>query len=117
MRILIALIFAVFTMPAFASQLQLLVTYENGCGDFARWQREVAPGYARSQAGQNAPLLAVNMQGPWPDGLTLAQNPKQTPTFILLRNGQEVGRFAGYRSAAGFQSQLLQLLKRDSAGQ
>ncbi|WBU59768.1 thioredoxin family protein [Paracoccus albus] len=98
---------------AAASNLQLLVAHDTSCGDFARWQSEIGPGYAESNVGRAAPLLSVNIQGPWPNGLALASAPRQTPTFILLRNGQEIGRIEGYGDANRFLAQLNSLMKQD----
>ena len=93
-----------------AGSLQLLVAHDAACGDFARWQREIGPGYGASAAGRAAPLLEVAMDGPWPDGLALASRPRQTPTFILVDDGREIGRIEGYGDAAGFQARLTRLL-------
>lgn len=100
---------------ASAGSLQLLVTHDAACGEYARWQREVAPTYASTAEGRAAPLLSVNTDGPWPNGLALASRPKATPTFILIDDGRELGRIEGYGDAASFRTRLARLLHQGGA--
>ena len=93
------------------SGLQLLVAYDNSCGEYSRWQQEIGPGYGASAEGRAAPLLAVNMEGPWPDGLVLGNRPRLSPTFVLVRNGLEIARMEGYRDPADFNARLGQMLQ------
>ena len=52
--------------------------------------------------GRAAPLLVVDRDGPYPDGLALARRPWLTPSFILLQGGIEIARFEGYPGAGKF---------------
>lgn len=97
---------------ASAGALQLLVTHDAACGDFARWQREIGPSYATTPEGRAAPLLEVRTDGPWPDGLALASRPRATPTFILVDDGREIGRIEGYGDANRFHAGLSRLLRQ-----
>ena len=97
---------------ASAGSLQLLVTHDAVCGDFARWQREIGPSYAATPEGRAAPLLEIQTDGPWPDGLALASRPRATPTFILVDDGREIGRIEGYGDAARFRAALSGMLQR-----
>lgn len=119
MRVIIALLLVAFCAflsgQASAASLRLLAAHDASCGDFARWQSEVGPSYAATAEGRVAPLLSVNMQGPWPDGLALDSRPRQTPTFILIRDGQEIGRIEGYGEKERFFSQLSDLLRKDGS--
>lgn len=81
---------------AAATGLQLLMVRRRGCVYCAQWDREIAPVYARHPEGRAAPLLMVDRDGPWPDGLVLARRPWLTPTFILLQGGVEQVRVEGY---------------------
>lgn len=85
-----------------APRLQLLMVRRRGCVYCAQWDREIAPVYAAHPEGRAAPLLVVDRDGPFPDGLALARRPWLTPTFILLRGGVEVTRFEGYPGAKAF---------------
>lgn len=85
-----------------APGLRLLMVRRRGCVYCAQWDREIAPVYAAHAEGRAAPLLQVDRDGPFPDGLALARRPWLTPSFILLRDGVEVTRFEGYPGAERF---------------
>ena len=82
--------------------LRLTMVRRPGCVYCAQWDREIAPVYASRPEGRAAPLFTVDVDGPYPDGLALDRRPWLTPTFILLRGGQEVMRFEGYPGADKF---------------
>lgn len=88
----------------------LLMVEAPRCPFCAAFRREVLPGYAAHPLGKAAPLTAVPIDGPWPDGLALAAAPYASPTFILLDNRMEVGRFEGYDSPGTFWRALGALL-------
>lgn len=90
--------------------LALLLVESPGCPFCAAFRREVLPGYAARAEGRAAVLVPVPLDGPWPDGLALAQAPHATPTFILLRDRVEIGRFQGYESPDWFWRELGALL-------
>ncbi|RMC30322.1 SoxS protein [Paracoccus alkanivorans] len=69
---------------------------QEGCIYCEAWDREIGPGFAKSSEGLRAPLLRVDIDGPWPDGIALERRPTITPTFILLREGAELSRLEGY---------------------
>ena len=94
--------------------VRLLMIDQRGCAYCARWDREIGPGYDRSKEGRRAPLMRVDIDGPWPDGLALARRPTMTPTFILLRNGQEISRLEGYPGAHYFYPLIDDMLDRVS---
>ncbi|MBK4214664.1 SoxS protein [Paracoccus caeni] len=81
-----------------------------GCLYCLAWKRQIGPGYAESAAGRVAPLVVVDMDGPYPDGLALARRPVVTPTFVLMRNGMELGRIEGYSRPDAFYPALETLL-------
>ncbi|AGT09735.1 thioredoxin family protein [Paracoccus aminophilus] len=105
--------------PAFAGAplsrgVRLLMVVSRGCPFCAAWRREVGPGYASSTLGRIAPVAEVDLDGPWPDGLVIGARPDRTPTFILLRDGQEIDRLIGYDGPDSFRLALRGLLR--SAG-
>ena len=101
---------ALMTLPAAADPLRLLMVEKDGCIYCQAWDRNIGPGYAASDAGRAAPLMRVDIHGPYPDGLALARRPFVTPTFILLDGGSEVGRLEGHMTAAQFWPALNALL-------
>ncbi|MDF3854691.1 SoxS protein [Paracoccus sp. P2] len=95
---------------AAAAGLQLLMVRRRGCVYCAQWDREIAPVYGRHTEGRAAPLLLVDRDGPWPDGLVLARRPWLTPTFILLQGGVEQVRVEGYPGRERFFEVLRDML-------
>lgn len=102
--------------PVAASGMQLLMVEQRGCVHCRAWDREIAPGYAATPEGRAAPLLRVNIRGPWPDGLALDRRPYVTPTFILLRDSQEMARIEGYPGSGRFYPMMAAMLRGAGAG-
>lgn len=103
--------------PAQAAEL---VMFERpGCGYCARFDREVAPIYAKTEEGQRAPLRRMEMamgfgalSGSKAEDFTLASPVRFAPTFVLVDQGREIGRITGYMSDEAFFG-LLDALTRD----
>lgn len=79
-----------------AVPLRMMMVDQRGCVYCARWDAEIGPGFTASAEGKAAPLLRVDIDGPWPDGIVLESRPVITPTFILLDRGVELARVEGY---------------------
>lgn len=79
-----------------AVPLRMMMVDQRGCVYCARWDAEIGPGFTASAEGKAAPLLRVDIDGPWPDGIVLDSRPVITPTFILLDRGVELARVEGY---------------------
>lgn len=90
--------------------LKLLMVRRDGCVYCNAWEAEIAPGYAKNPLGQRAPLIRVDVKGPYPDGLVLDRKPWVTPTFILLNDGQEIERYEGYPGKDRFYAVLTQMI-------
>lgn len=91
--------------------VQLMMVTARHCAYCAAWKAEIGPGYAASLAGRIAPIFEVDLDGPYPDGLALDRKPWITPSFILLRNGAELGRIEGYVGQRHFHPVLEALLR------
>lgn len=103
---------AAITAPDWQAQpLRLMFVERAGCIYCARWDAEIGPGFARSDEGRAAPLLRVDIDGPWPDGIVLDSRPAITPTFILLQRGIELGRVEGYVGADYFYPVLIDMMQ------
>lgn len=89
---------------------RLMMVEARGCRNCAAWRREIGPAYGRSREGSAAPLLVVDIDGPWPDGLVLGRRPAVTPTFVLLRRGSELARLEGYPGNLRFYPLLSNML-------
>ena len=82
------------------------------CGYCAKFRSELADVYARSAPGQVAPLRRVSAFKKWPADLAGVTRTPFAPVFIVVDDGREVGRFAGYNGAEGFWNRLEPLIAR-----
>jgi hypothetical protein len=90
----------------------LLMLERDGCLWCARWRAEVGDAYPKTAEGRRAPLRTVDLGEPWPEDLAGVRPEALTPTFILLRDGVEVGRLRGYAGEDFFWPMLADLLAR-----
>lgn len=90
-----------------------LVMFERaGCTWCLRWDREVAPLYDKTDEARLLPLRRINLDRAKPNGLLLASPVIFTPTFVIIDDGQEVGRITGYANDDAFWGLLGNLLSR-----
>lgn len=101
-------------LPALAAT-ELLMFEQAGCIYCARWHAEVGPEYPITDEGRAAPLRSVQLRDGIPAGMELASRPVFTPTFVLVRDGVEVGRIEGYPGEDFFWPLLGQLIARAGA--
>lgn len=96
-RVALALIGSLALIPGMAAAaVELLMFEQPGCVYCARWDAEVGPEYPLTDEGKAAPLRRLQLRAPLPEGINLRAQPAFTPTFILIRDGQEIGRIEGY---------------------
>lgn len=96
---------------ASASGLALIMVDEPGCVYCRKWDAEIGGGYPKTAQGHFAPLVKVRRKSSELSGF----NPViYTPTFILVRRGEELGRITGYPGREYFYAELDTLLS--SAG-
>jgi thioredoxin-related protein len=95
---------------------ELVMVDSKACAYCNKFRREVAGDYVKSDAGRIAPLRTVYARKKWPEDLAAVTPADQTPVFILVEDGQEIGRFPGYTGVKAFWSHLNPLLaKLDTA--
>jgi len=92
-----------------AGEVRLYLLEDTGCPYCARWTAEVQPGYLRSPEGAFAPLIRRYRTDP---AVSRFARVNYSPTFILVRGDQEIGRIVGYMGADLFWTQLDELLKK-----
>ncbi|MDB6176835.1 twin-arginine translocation signal domain-containing protein [Paracoccus sp. Z330] len=95
-----------------AAPVRLMMVEAKGCIYCAAWNREIGPGYPASAEGRAAPLLRLDIDGAWPNGIALERRPTITPTFILLRRGAELARIEGYPGDQFFYPVIAQMMTR-----
>lgn len=93
----------IFTASAaLADTFELLMFERAGCVYCARWDQEVGPAYPLTPQGKQAPLRRISLDEGQPKGLGLTTPVRFSPTFVLMKDGQEAGRITGYMSDAMF---------------
>lgn len=97
-------------LPALAD-LTLLMVEQRGCAYCRMWNNDIAPIYPKTAEGSVAPLRRVDLHAGWPDDITVTSKPRFTPTFVLLRDGQEIDRLEGYPGEDFFWGLLLRMLE------
>ena len=94
MRLLIAL--ALIWLAALPGRADELVMVDQpGCYWCETWEKEIGPIYPKTAEGQAAPLRPYMLRSETPD-VTFDRRVHFTPTFILIKDGQEQGRIEGY---------------------
>lgn len=96
-----------WSLPAFA--VELVMVEQTGCHWCAKWNEEIGPIYPKTPEGVRVPLRRVDLHK-LPDDLTFTSRPVFTPTFVLVQDGQELGRMEGYAGDEFFWFLLGQLI-------
>jgi hypothetical protein len=91
---------------------ELLMFDDSGCVWCRRWTAEIGPGYPRSPEGVQAPLRRIPIRNQANAGVALARPVNATPTFVVVEDGQEVGRLEGYAGRDFFYPMLDELLRK-----
>lgn len=98
--------------PAGASAAELIMTNQRSCSYCAKFERELGNVYDQTEAGRIAPLRRVSALKKWPADLAGVTPARATPIFIVVEDGREVGRFAGYVGEEGFWRRLKPILAK-----
>lgn len=93
---LVALALSSLAAAAPLKAAELIMFEQAGCVWCAKWNEEIAPAYAKSAEGKIAPLRRVDIHAPLPEDLSGIRIERFTPTFVLVENGEEIGRMRGY---------------------
>jgi hypothetical protein len=102
---------AMAALPARASDVTLYMIEQHGCIYCMTWDREVGDAYHLTAEGRAAPLTRLDLRAAVPEGVSFARKPQFTPTFILVRDGQELSRIEGYPGEDFFWGMLGVMLK------
>ena len=93
------------------AEMTLLMAEEDGCMWCARWDREVSEIYPKTPEGRAAPLRRIDIRDADQEDFNLLRPLHYTPTFVLLDDGNEIGRIEGYPGEDFFWGLLGMLLK------
>ncbi len=92
-RLALALLLGCAFVPATAADL--VMVEQRGCHWCAQWNEEISHIYPKTDEGKRAPLRRVDLRD-LPDDVEFTSRPVFTPTFVLVEDGQELGRIEGY---------------------
>lgn len=76
--------------------LELIAFEAPGCNYCPVFRRDVAPSYTASRVGKSAPLRFIDLNDEAAASFALASPVTMVPTVVLVRDGVEIGRVAGY---------------------
>lgn len=89
---------------------ELLMFTRKHCPYCVLWERQVGPIYPKTDEAKIAPLRRIDLDDPTAQPPSLTPVVTFTPTFVLMQDGREVGRFSGYGDDLTFWSVLGTLL-------
>ena len=115
LRVFLSLVFLGFATVPGDAETRLMMFEQAGCSYCAAWNAEVAPEYPKTDEGKAAPLWRQDLRADLPEGVMLISPPVFTPTFVLLQDGQEVGRIEGYPGEDFFWPLLAQMIAQTKA--
>jgi hypothetical protein len=91
---------------------ELIMFEQAGCAWCETFDREIAPIYPKTEEGRRAPLRRVSIDNPVPPDLAFIEVQRIAPVFVLIHNGQEIGRIRGYPGEDHFWGLLGELMKK-----
>ena len=91
---------------------ELIMLEQDGCHWCEMWDEQIAPIYPKTTEGKRAPLRRVDLFAPLPEDLTHLSMGRYTPTFILVHEGEEIGRIRGYPGEDFFWGLLEQMMAK-----
>ncbi len=94
-----------------AEDAELIMVDRAGCPYCIAWKDQIGPAYPNTDLGKYAPLRIVDIRDGAPDGVSFSRPALFTPTFILIRDGQELGRIEGYPGEDFFWGLLEKLMR------
>jgi hypothetical protein len=112
-----AVLLAALLTPLAAQAAELVMFTQKGCVWCARFERDIAPAYDKTDEGKRAPLRRVDIRQPMPPDLASIVRERFTPVFVLVNEGREIGRIRGYPGDTFFWGLLAGLLERMDRGE
>jgi len=98
--------------PASDGGVQLIVLEVKDCFACDLVRQHIQPAYARSPQSREVPLRYIDLNAVDAESLGLAGPVTIVPTIVLMRDGQEVSRIAGYTGPAIFFEAVEHMLAR-----
>ena len=98
-----------------AGPTELIMFEADGCSWCERWNEEIGVLYDKTDEARVAPLRRVDLDDERPADLTFVRGVVFTPTFVVIRDGREIGRIVGYPGEEFFWPLLGDVLKKLNA--
>lgn len=98
---------AAIVEPAGPTGVRLFMVEDVGCPYCAKWDREIGVAYPVSAEGRFAPLVRRYRRDP---DIAFLKNIVYSPTFVVVQDGEEIGRITGYPAADFFWPMLADIL-------
>lgn len=85
-----------------ASDSRLIMVTSDDCPYCHAWELDVGEVYGKSPYAPSLPLTRVDIGSKMPQDVTFQKPVVGTPTFLVIYNGEEIGRQSGYIDAEMF---------------
>lgn len=112
--VLLALI--VFALPVLsqghAKAAELVMFESEGCEWCEAWDEEIGVVYRKTREAKIIPLRRVDMDSDIPADLSHLDGLMYTPTFVVMKDGREVGRIIGYPGEDFFWQLLNEIIEK-----
>ena len=95
-----------------ANAAELIMFEQANCHWCETWDAQIGPAYPRTEEGRIAPLRKVDIHSNLPADLAGIDPGRYTPTFVLVEDGQEIGRIRGYPGEDFFWGLLGEMLQK-----
>jgi thioredoxin-related protein len=115
-----ALCLLLLTGARIGDAAELVIFESDSCEWCELWHEEIGVVYAKTAEARIAPLRRVSIEDPVPGDLEHVRGIHYTPTFVLMEDGEEVGRILGYPGEDFFWGLLgmeLEKLKSEMPGE
>ena len=100
---------AIFVLASSVDAAELVMYRRVGCSWCAAWDREIGPIYAKTDLDRRVALRMVELVRGGDPSVRTRSPIRYTPTFVLVENGEELGRIEGYPGDVFFWGLLEQL--------
>ena len=101
MAFTLSLTFVAYPQIAVSDSRLIMVTSDN-CPYCYAWELDVGEVYDKSPYAPSLPLTRIDIGSKMPKDVTFQKPVVGTPTFLVIHNGQEIGRQSGYIDAEMF---------------
>ena len=103
--------------PARAETVDVVMFRRAGCPWCHAWDREVGDIWEKSDVGARHAMRMVDLDADPMPAIALARPVRFTPTFVVARDGAEIGRIEGYPGQDFFWGLIERLVAQAEAGE